>query len=295
MIIPAHDAAGTIAATIASLASEVDIIAEILVVDDGSSDDTADFAEKAGRDHGLPVTITRIGRLNAGAARNAGMALAAAPWLYFLDADDLHLEGGLRCLLRQALQAGNTDLVLGGYIRKLEGTVRTIDAADGYGISCMDNAENYLIDRRETINIGSALIRASAVTDKTFAETLPYEEDTLFWARLLTKSPVAKVGRAVMAYNISRDRSDERLMVSPVSRFFAWRRALRELAKFDIRETILRRREGLVAIKIARVHCRRGDFRMARKFLLLAWPAPKDLWTRWRYWRYRIKVFWKFA
>ncbi|MBN9254668.1 MULTISPECIES: glycosyltransferase family 2 protein [unclassified Mesorhizobium] len=295
MIIPAHDAAGTIAATIASLASEVDIIAEILVVDDGSSDDTADFAEKAGRDHGLPVTITRIGRLNAGAARNAGMALAAAPWLYFLDADDLHLEGGLRCLLRQALQAGNTDLVLGGYIRKLEGTVRTIDAADGYGISCMDNAENYLIDRRETINIGSALIRASAVADKTFAETLPYEEDTLFWARLLTKSPVAKVGRAVMAYNISRDRSDERLMVSPVSRFFAWRRALRELAKFDIRETILRRREGLVAIKIARVHCRRGDFRMARKFLLLAWPAPKDLRTRWRYWRYRIKVFWKFA
>ena len=295
MIIPAHDAAGTIAATIASLASEVDIIAEILVVDDGSSDDTADFAEKAGRDHGLPVTITRIGRLNAGAARNAGMALAAAPWLYFLDADDLHLEGGLPCLLRQALQAGNTDLVLGGYIRKLEGTVRTIDAADGYGISCMDNAENYLIDRRETINIGSALIRASAVADKTFAETLPYEEDTLFWARLLTKSPVAKVGRAVMAYNISRDRSDERLMVSPVSRFFAWRRALRELAKFDIRETILRRREGLVAIKIARVHCRRGDFRMARKFLLLAWPAPKDLRTRWRYWRYRIKVFWKFA
>lgn len=295
MIIPAHDAAGTIAATIASLASEVDIIAEILVVDDGSSDDTADFAEKAGRDHGLPVTITRIGRLNAGAARNTGMALAAAPWLYFLDADDLHLEGGLRCLLRQALQAGNTDLVLGGYIRKLEGTVRTIDAADGYGISCMDNAENYLIDRRETINIGSALIRASAVADKTFAETLPYEEDTLFWARLLTKSPVAKVGRAVMAYNISRDRSDERLMVSPVSRFFAWRRALRELAKFDIRETVLRRREGLVAIKIARVHCRRGDFRMARKFLLLAWPAPKDLRTRWRYWRYRIKVFWKFA
>lgn len=295
MIIPAHDAAGTIAATIASLASEVDIIAEVLVVDDGSSDDTAHVAGKAGLDHGLPVTVTRIRSLNAGAARNAGIALAVAPWLYFLDADDLHLQGGLRSLLEQALQAGNADLVLGGYIRKLAGVARTIDAADGYGISCMDNAENYLIDRRETINIGSALIRASALAEETFAETLPYEEDTLFWARLLTKSPVAKVGRAVMAYNISRDRSDERLMVSPVSRFFAWRRALRELTKFHIRETILRRREGLVAIKIARVHCRRGDFRMARKFLLLARSTPKDLRTRWRYWRYRIKVFWKHA
>lgn len=290
VIIPAHDAAGTIAATIASLASEIDLIEEILVIDDGSSDDTVQVAGRAGQQSNLPVKTIEVRKFNAGAARNAGIKLAVAPWLYFIDADDIHLEGGLRSLLQKALETDHVDLVLGAYVRTIDGVSRTVDAPQGYGPSRIANAENYLIDRRETINIGSALIRTRAIAGEAFPERVPYEEDTLFWARLLTKSAVAKVSRPVMAYNISRLRSDERLAVDPALRFFAWRKGLRELSKVQISDEILRRREGLVAIKIGRVHFMRGNLKTARRFLLIARPAPMDLRTRWRYWRYRFKI-----
>jgi glycosyltransferase involved in cell wall biosynthesis len=53
-VIPAHDAAGSIASTTQSLAAEADVIKEILVSDNGSSDGTGAVAQEAGRQVGLP-------------------------------------------------------------------------------------------------------------------------------------------------------------------------------------------------------------------------------------------------
>jgi len=47
VVIPAHNAAATIAATLASLRSEADLIGEVLLVDDSSSDGTAAVARDA--------------------------------------------------------------------------------------------------------------------------------------------------------------------------------------------------------------------------------------------------------
>ncbi|WP_246676805.1 MULTISPECIES: glycosyltransferase [unclassified Mesorhizobium] len=47
IVIPAHNAAATIATTLASLSSEAEVIGQILLVDDASTDDTADVARQA--------------------------------------------------------------------------------------------------------------------------------------------------------------------------------------------------------------------------------------------------------
>ena len=70
---------------------------EIIVVDDGSTDDTAAVAA------GFPqVKYLRQDRRGLGAARNSGMRQSSCEFLVFLDADDrLHpnaVEAGLRCL-----------------------------------------------------------------------------------------------------------------------------------------------------------------------------------------------------
>jgi hypothetical protein len=80
-------------------------------------------------------------------------------------------------------------------------------------------------------------------------------------------------------------------MIEPAKRFFVWRKALRELRAAGIRDDILRRREALLAIKIARVHYLRGRLRIADRFLRIAGPLPKDRKTQWRFWRYRLKVW----
>ena len=55
---------------------------EIIVVDDGSTDDSAAVAEQAG------VRVIRQPNAGLGAARNAGLAEAAGEFVLFLDADD---------------------------------------------------------------------------------------------------------------------------------------------------------------------------------------------------------------
>jgi glycosyltransferase involved in cell wall biosynthesis len=62
---------------------------EVIVVDDGSSDGTADVAERWLTETPLSWRVLRQSNRGPGAARNAGWRAARAPWIQFLDADDL--------------------------------------------------------------------------------------------------------------------------------------------------------------------------------------------------------------
>jgi glycosyltransferase involved in cell wall biosynthesis len=86
VVIPAYNAAATVGATLESvLAQTVDDL-EVIVVDDGSSDDTAAVV------HAIDDPRVRlIEKPNGGASdsRNAGIAEATGRYVAFLDADDL--------------------------------------------------------------------------------------------------------------------------------------------------------------------------------------------------------------
>lgn len=107
VIIPARDAAATIPRTLAALArQDLDEPYEVIVVDDGSEDDTAPEAERGPG----PVRVLCQGRLGPAAARNRGAAAATAPVLAFTDADCFPHAGWLSAGLRALAGA---DLVQG--------------------------------------------------------------------------------------------------------------------------------------------------------------------------------------
>lgn len=291
VVIPALNAAGSIGAAISSLHSERDLIAEILVVDDGSIDGTAAIAIRAGLENDLPVKVVPVGGRDIGAARNAGLAGTNSPWVYFLDADDLHVEGGLRRMLEKAGEKPEANLIVGSYIRRVAGLAHLVEPWRDYAQSDGKTAGDFLADRLKAINIGIALIARAILTDIRFPECIAYEEDTLFWARLLMAAVVAAVDAPVMIYNLSRQRADDRLIRAGVVGFFAWRRALRALQNAGISDAILRKREGLMAIKLARINYFRGRLGIAARFLTLARSTPKDLTAAWRYRRYCLKIY----
>jgi len=119
---------------------------------------------------------------------------------------------------------------------------------------------------------------------------LAYDEDTLFWARLMSKASLAMIEQPVMVYEVSPVRSDDRFTMNPVRRFLDWRRELRTLTDCNIPMSALKTREGLVALKIARVHYARGNLKMAARFLTVATVAPKRRSDAWRCLRYKFKI-----
>jgi hypothetical protein len=92
VVIPAYNAERTLGRAIRSVLDQTWPAHELIVVDDGSTDLTAEIAQ------GFGARITLLRQANAGvsAARNAGADRASGDWLAFLDADDWYYPDRLR-------------------------------------------------------------------------------------------------------------------------------------------------------------------------------------------------------
>jgi glycosyltransferase involved in cell wall biosynthesis len=83
VVITAHDSEEFLRDTLQSVFDQTLAAAEVLVVDDGSTDRSAELAEAMG------ARIIRQANAGVSAARNAGVRAAVQPWIAFLDDDDL--------------------------------------------------------------------------------------------------------------------------------------------------------------------------------------------------------------
>jgi glycosyltransferase involved in cell wall biosynthesis len=95
VVTPAFNAAATIGAAISSVAGQTFRDAEMIVVDDGSTDATAAIVEA----YGGPVHLVRQKNLGVAAARNRGIREAAGELIAFCDADDSFLPDHLERLV----------------------------------------------------------------------------------------------------------------------------------------------------------------------------------------------------
>src|SRR5437660_8279844 len=89
VVIPAHNAAETLAETLDSLLAQTRGDWTAIVVDDGSTDGTRALAESyVARDQRFRLLSDGRPNEGASAARNRGIGAATSRWLAFLDADD---------------------------------------------------------------------------------------------------------------------------------------------------------------------------------------------------------------
>ncbi len=88
VIIPAFNASSYICESIRSACDQTYNDIEVLVVDDGSADDTADLVLAMAK-HDERIRLIRTGRRGVSAARNLGIALARSSLIATLDADDV--------------------------------------------------------------------------------------------------------------------------------------------------------------------------------------------------------------
>lgn len=104
VIIPAYRAAATIGRAVRSALAQ-DHVAQVIVVDDASKDDTAQAAQAADDGSGRLVVITQSQNAGPAAARNRALAMANTDWAALLDSDDYYLPGRIATLLASAHDA----------------------------------------------------------------------------------------------------------------------------------------------------------------------------------------------
>lgn len=104
VIIPVYNGAAYIAEAVESALMQDGVATEVVVVNDGSTDDTMQVLAAFGD------RIRVVDQRNAGppAARNAGLAAARGDYIAFLDADDVWIQGKLAAQVRHLEQ--NTDV-----------------------------------------------------------------------------------------------------------------------------------------------------------------------------------------
>lgn len=92
VVIAVYNGEATIQRAIDSVLSQSFAAHEIIVVDDGSTDNTATLVNH------FPEPVMYVHQQNAGvaAARNAGVAMASGEWVAFLDADDYYYPDRLK-------------------------------------------------------------------------------------------------------------------------------------------------------------------------------------------------------
>ena len=91
-VIPAYNSEATIGRAIESVLRQTRPADEILVIDDGSTDNTADVIGS----YGDKVHLIQQQNAGASVARNAGINAATGDWIAFLDADDEWLPSKLK-------------------------------------------------------------------------------------------------------------------------------------------------------------------------------------------------------
>lgn len=142
---------------------------EIIIVDDGSTDETANVASS------LPETVRYLHQANQGpaAARNRGIEHAQGSLIAFADADDLWPADKLELQLPYLIRDAKIEIVMGRIQQVL--LSRTFDG--------QTRAEEFA-EPAFSVNLGSAVIRKS-VFERVglFDETMRYSEDVDWFMR----------------------------------------------------------------------------------------------------------------
>ncbi len=189
VIIPAYNAAQTIGRALASIACQTLPAAEVIVVDDGSADGTAEAAEAMQARMGeTRLRVIRQENKGAGAARNRAIAEATQPYLAFLDADDEWLPKKLARSM-EVLRGGDFLLVAHDYLDATENGDVHVDCRKRFEETPDPFVTLYLKGYIPSISVVTS--REAVVRVGGFDESLRNAQDFDLWLKLLAE-PTAR-------------------------------------------------------------------------------------------------------
>ena len=204
VIIPTHNRVELLSEAIESVRTQTHKNYELIVVDDGSTDGTADFLRTVGSD----VKVLQQSNRGPGAARNCGARHAIGAYLAFLDSDDVWFPWTLATFSRVIERYGRPPLIVASTV-EFEGAIPGLERED----VATELFSDYFNTASSPGYVGSGALvvsRATFATASGFDERLSVGEDLDFYFRVGESNAFARLIRPVtLAYrrhpeNISR-------------------------------------------------------------------------------------------
>lgn len=212
-VIPCFNRAQLICHAIESTINQTIPVKEIIVVDDGSTDDSVLSIEHyIQRNGGVPIRLVRlIQNQGVSAARNAGIAVATGRWVAFLDSDDRWLPNHNATLLATAEKYPNVHMVFGDCLFIKTGVTDTESWAVTGGTSFsrpkiaeyfapfmsdgggMVDRSMFMLNARSSVipTSGCMVDRATLLEAGCFKVGQHYGEDRLCWITMMSRYAAA--------------------------------------------------------------------------------------------------------
>jgi glycosyltransferase involved in cell wall biosynthesis len=218
VVIPCYNAAKTLAATLESVLAQSYRPIEVIVVDDGSSDESAAIARS------FAPRVTVVVQKNGGpaSARNEGIRRCRGEYIAFLDADDLWLPDKLAVQVPVAAAFGKPALVFSAVERVRE---------DGEIHLKRVSPEKLPITYAKlwhgnSITTSTVLAHAAVLDGCVFDEDSAIQgaEDFDLWLRIAAQHPVGYIDTPLARYHISQQghsRSNPERSFAAVRRTYA--------------------------------------------------------------------------
>jgi glycosyltransferase involved in cell wall biosynthesis len=196
VVIPTYNSAPLVVEAVSSVLAQTKPAAEVIVVDDGSTDDTSDRLAQFGS------SLRYIHKENGGvsSARNCGIAAATGDLIAFLDADDVWHPRKLE--FQQAALARRPELgLLGTGFYTWPGIVPDVPS------TLVEDYKEILLDELivgNCLGTSSIMVRADILrTAGSFDLTLQGPEDRDMWIRLARLTPVAILRMPLSGYRFT--------------------------------------------------------------------------------------------
>lgn len=200
VVMPARNRAGLIGRALESVARQTVAPAEVVVVDDASSDGTADVARR----HGATVLVQAEAG-GSGPARNVAVAHAATRWVAFLDSDDEWQPRHLELLLAVA----GDDVLVTAPATRDDGRV----IGNPWRRPVPLTPPRLLAPSDLVVTSGTMALRATVLEVGGF-RALPRAQDLDLWLRVLEVGSGTALGHPTVLYHEHGEQAskDEDLM-----------------------------------------------------------------------------------
>lgn len=196
VVVPTRNRRTLLARTLATVLGQEAVDVEVIVVDEASDDDTPEWL--AALDDPRVVVVRHEAPLGVAQARNAGLARASAPWVAFVDDDDLWAPTRLSAQLDALASRENAAWAFGGAV--IVDAALTIRAAQR--VAAPERFLPLLLGHNVVPGGASGVLAATPAVRALggFDPELRIMADWDLWIRLALESPPATVDRPLVAY-----------------------------------------------------------------------------------------------